>query len=423
MALLQAGYGEVDITPPKGAPLIGFGIRSGRCAEGLESPLRVRAVALDDGEARLLLVSCDLLGLSLEYSDQLRQDLAGEHSLGAEGVLLACTHTHYGPSVPYSCTWWDPPDPAYVEQLTRALREVALEAYADLQAADLLHRREVIEPLAYNRRLGGFAPIDPVLKLAVLRRTTGNIFLLNYACHAVALRGSNAISADWPGKAMGALEAAGQRAIFFQGFCGDLDPVNYANRGEDSEVGDLELLGEIVAARALKAARYARPSADVRLRSAETRLPLPLAVPWREDLDVERERWLDIYGRGDAGLGHWMEGWLRQARAWQAELQRRPVTLPAPIQAAAIGELRLLGLPAEVFCQYATRLEPWFPNLFSLGYCGGTFGYWPTREGFRDVPDDYAAAFSPLAHTLFPYQEGLEDLVHEASVKLLASLG
>ena len=45
--------------------MIGFGILSGRRAESVESPLKVRAVALDDGNVRLLLVSCDLLGLSL----------------------------------------------------------------------------------------------------------------------------------------------------------------------------------------------------------------------------------------------------------------------------------------------------------------------------------------------------------------------
>ena len=60
-AALEAGIAKVEITPPVGTPMAGYGKRWGRPSTGIRDPLYVRTLALGDGERKLLLISADLL--------------------------------------------------------------------------------------------------------------------------------------------------------------------------------------------------------------------------------------------------------------------------------------------------------------------------------------------------------------------------
>jgi hypothetical protein len=315
------------------------------------------------------------------------------------------------------------PEPAYTERLAREIPAAVRAARADLQPATLAHRRETIEPIGFNRRHKNFDIIDPVLKIAVFTRPSDKIFLLNYACHSTTLGTTPVISAEWPGKVVSRLEQAGHRALVFQGFPGDLNPSSRANAGETPEVEDIEMIGEIMARRALKAEKYAVACPDPRLGGAEKRIRLPLDVPPLEAIEPAHQRWIELWGTEDEGFNLWVEGWARDAQAQQAERAADPFTPEVPIQAAALGDLRILGLPAEVFNQYATRLYAQFPTLMSFGYCNGEFNYWPTREAFHDIPDDYAANFAPLVTFLYRFDESVEDVVRAAAVEVLESLG
>ena len=61
------GYSEVDITPPVGVELCGYGYYPGRISTGISDPLFVRA-------KRLLLLNCDLLTVSRKILDEVKQN-------------------------------------------------------------------------------------------------------------------------------------------------------------------------------------------------------------------------------------------------------------------------------------------------------------------------------------------------------------
>ena len=46
----------------------------------------------------MILISCDLIGFSVEFSDGVRERIASAFDLPRENILLACTHTHSGPA-------------------------------------------------------------------------------------------------------------------------------------------------------------------------------------------------------------------------------------------------------------------------------------------------------------------------------------
>ena len=61
---LTAGVAAVDITPPVGTPLGGYGARHGRPSTGVHDRLYAKALVLDNRSERIAIVTCDLIGVS-----------------------------------------------------------------------------------------------------------------------------------------------------------------------------------------------------------------------------------------------------------------------------------------------------------------------------------------------------------------------
>src|SRR5947209_4744731 len=57
---LQAGAARIDITPPTGFPMWGYGARHDAPSVGVLDPLQARALVLQVGRERMALVSLDL---------------------------------------------------------------------------------------------------------------------------------------------------------------------------------------------------------------------------------------------------------------------------------------------------------------------------------------------------------------------------
>ncbi len=91
MGHLQAGVATVDITPPVGTWLAGFAGRY-KGSEGIHDPLRARALVLDDGETRLLIITCDILSLAYPFIDDLKARIESECGLPPERVMVNCSH-------------------------------------------------------------------------------------------------------------------------------------------------------------------------------------------------------------------------------------------------------------------------------------------------------------------------------------------
>jgi hypothetical protein len=71
-AVLRAGFGQVEITPPLGLDIAGS--LSPTASRGTRDPLFARALVLDDGRTRAALVSLDLL--AIERPEALLQEAA-----------------------------------------------------------------------------------------------------------------------------------------------------------------------------------------------------------------------------------------------------------------------------------------------------------------------------------------------------------
>jgi len=416
---LTAGYGERTITPPLGVDLAGYGFYLDRRAESVLDDLKCRAVHLRAGEAALVLVSCDLIGFTVEDADAIRSRIAAAHGLPREAVLLAATHTHCGPAT-QPMPGLGEVDPAYMERLRGLILDAAAEAVAAPRPAGLAYALEAIEPLGYNRRRNDFCGIDPVLKAVILRTPDRKIHLLSYACHAVVFGRRSHVSADWPGAVVRAIEAAGDRAVFFQGFCGDIDPLVQKNRWGEGTADDLADIADLVRRRLVRAGRYAVEQPEPRLAAVERRLAIPLTVYDKRTIERQAASFARTYSQFP-GADRFAEGWRERALAAAPGLRRAPQVANVPVQAVRIGGLRIAALPGELFSAIGLKLQATDGPLVPVGYANGNIGYVPTDRDFKDKTD-YACYCAPMFYQLFPFAAGVERIFLKAARRALRAV-
>src|SRR5579862_4910087 len=99
---LRAGTARVTITPPIGIEMLGFAGRG--ASDGLHDDLTATALVLEgpragarSGITRIAIIACDLLYLRSLEIDAIRQATARLTGIPVDHVVVACSHTHYGP--------------------------------------------------------------------------------------------------------------------------------------------------------------------------------------------------------------------------------------------------------------------------------------------------------------------------------------
>jgi len=98
-AILKAGVAKVDITPPAGQPMYGYGSRKSPSISTLD-PLYARVLVLDVNGRRLTLVTLDL-GQVFGPSSLERLKRVADDSISH--LLVVASHTHSGPAIPFRC--------------------------------------------------------------------------------------------------------------------------------------------------------------------------------------------------------------------------------------------------------------------------------------------------------------------------------
>jgi hypothetical protein len=405
MTDLRVGYGERTVTPPLGVDLCGYGFHLDRRAESVLDDLKARAVFLESGGQRLVLVGCDVIGFTVEDADALRARIGTSLGLPRTHVLIAATHTHCGPATMPLPGLGDM-DAAYMDRLRTLVVEAAEEAAAAPAAAEFSYALEAVEPLGFNRRKMNFCGVDPVLKAAIFRTAGRKVYLLNYACHAVVFGRRPHVSADWPGAVVRAVEEAGDRAVVFQGFCGDIDPVLQMNRWGEGTADDLRDIADLVLRRLRKAERYAVIGDAPRLAAAERRISVPLAVCDKRAIERQAAAFAKTY-KQFPGAARFAADWRERALAAAPAARKAPFVPNGPVQALTVGRLKIAALPGEFFCEIGMKLGRTEGPLMPVGYANGNIGYVPLDKDFRDAAD-YACYCAPMFYQVFPFEPGVE---------------
>ncbi|HEX4214796.1 MAG TPA: hypothetical protein VIA06_15870 [Candidatus Dormibacteraeota bacterium] len=402
----RAGVARVTITPPVGIAMIGFAGRAS--SNDVQDDLTATALVVEGpgsggAPGRAAIIACDLLWLEEPAVARVRAAVAALTDVAGDHVLIACSHTHYGPMVDAGSELAGPQVGPYVDNLVHLLAGAVAMAESRLtpcrfgfgegEARIGINRRE---RLADGRMILGQnpdGPYDPRVALLRIDDAEGRplALLLNHACHPVSLGGTcTHISADFPGHARRLIEAeTGTTILFLQGSTADVNPLLMGwDWSHPTRLGTT--LGE-EAIRIYKGITPAPASGFVGMARAEVDLP-PLLPPSVEEgealvasLTAELER---VREAGAPGPIWWAGGRLDRARHGLEALRGGPGVEPVPASLAAlrIGQIALATSPGEIFTRLGGAVvdgSPFAHTMFA-GYTDGSIGYVPTRDAYPE---------------------------------------
>lgn len=385
----KAGTAVVNVTPTEPMWMAGYASRT-KPSEGTALDLFCKAAALEDEHgARVVIVTCDLIGIPRDLRDSLEQLVAEKYKLAPERLLLNASHTHCGPEFRLSKrdalpSFGDKEKQAaaYGERLREQLLKLVGDALADLKPAQLTFVRARCG-FAMNRRTptgDGYknnpwseGPVDqevPVLKIAGADGKLRAV-LFGYACHNTTLSFYQ-FCGDYAGYAQQYLEEKnpGVTAHFVMGCGGDQNP--YPR-------GELELArhhGKTLGV-AVEAALLSSPQMELKgpLGASLVQAKLDFAPPPPKDILERQTKSPNKYEAQHA----------QRLLDELAATGTIATTYDAPVQAVQFGDaLTLVAFPGETVVDFSLRAKRDFAAgktaVWVAGYSNDVFAYIPSKR-------------------------------------------
>jgi neutral ceramidase len=405
---LKGGTAKVDITPPIGAWLSGYGSRN-KPSEGVLDPLYAKALVLDDGQSKIAIVSADLLWIPLKMTNEIRQQVQEKIGISQQNVMICGTHTHFAPKIDRIAKDWPDAaaaqiDESYVQVLKKKIFDSIMLADKDSRQVSLGVGKGEISEIIYNRRTKKpdgtvamtfnlppaskdltFGPVDPELCLLRVNDLNGALVatVVNYACHPVSgdpIRDKfYYISADYPAYTAQVVEQAeGGNCIFLLGTAGNINPVRLNRPHPRMQTG------KALGGAALRHLQFTQRCGNVKISA----LKQPVSLPLKKDLPPERK----------LSVGK------------DAEIQN------TEIQVLRIGDVYIVGLPGEVLVEVGLEIKAkaGIQNLFIVSLANDAVGYVCPRTAYKE------GGYEPGSGTnLAP---GASEIITEQALKLLEQI-
>lgn len=419
---MKAGFGVIDITPPRGTLKQGWMQRLP--AEIFLDPLYARAAVFAHDGKRIAFIQLDTLSIRWTQVDEIRRRITRKYGFPGAHIMVSATHNHAGPAV--SGLGNEPRDERYIARLTEDCVEVFGRALEACVPARLGFNWRLEFDVAHNRRVRmrdgtsrcqvmssdpGFlaieGPEDPEVAVLAARDEAGRWLgcLVNYACHPTHHGGTHEISAGFPGVMAARLKEAGcPAALFLNGAYGNLISLDFARQTRMTK----EQAGHRLADDVLEALRNMEFFEDWPLFADQ----VTVRLDYRAITD-------DAYHGRDFGAQRF-----RPDAYYQAAIDRiREIAAqrghqPAEVQLLGIGDVGFVGIPAEYFVEFQLRIkeEAWPRHALVVGGANGMVGYVPTIEAFRR--GGYETTLGPPSKVA----PGSGEKLAEAAIGLLKTL-
>jgi len=421
--MMTAGFAEVDITPPPGCALAGYGGRE-HPAQGVRDPLHARAMVLERAGVCIAVVGADLLGVDADLVAAVRAGAESSCGLSPDAVLVCASHTHFGPAL--RPTGYLPEDLdaaiplAYVAELPEKLAGCIALADSRRQPARIGVGCGWSPTISYNRRpldasgqcrmaftvpsggasrastegarqaaralglsdarpaalspsdlsaegdLAGlrWGPTDPQVPVLLAEGDDGALLggLVSFACHPVCGAGDEAfydISADFPGALQEVVSEALGRQLVFGLGCAG-NQVPFV-RGP----GSREAVGYALAREVRRVAATITFESDMPIAAVRHAVSLPLKD----------------FSTGGSPTGD--DAQSRYLRHLAGEYAGR-TTLETEVQTLRIGPMALVSLPGEIFVEigHAVKRRSPFPLTVPVSLGNDSIGYVPIAEAY-----------------------------------------
>lgn len=382
---MYIGYSAVDITPPIGVELCGYGYYPDRKSRAVNDALFARGIMFSRGGNKYLLLNCDLISLSQLVVEETKQKLKDELGIDKRNILILSTHTHSGPNT-CNAEGIGERDETYVKSLSSLLAKAGKSAYKSAREVKKVKQieKELSEIIGFNRAdLNG--PVNNELSgMAFFFDDAKPVALLSYGCHPVTLGPKMEISADYPGCVVKEMNNAGYDCLFLNGFCGDIDPVSNIIEWGSGTQETIDEYGKIIAGTFLSALQGAEIMVDLSMDSYD--IPVKLNMI---NLNADKiDKLLENYeGEKTSNPGKY-----KLVHVWASKMKENlksnenPFEKTLNVQALKIGKVIIVGFPAEMFTALSFPLKSALPdmNVITLGNANAPTGYIATSEKTKE---------------------------------------
>lgn len=447
MNTLQAGFSRTVMTPPIGVPIDGYYFE--RIGDGVLDDLEINAVAFDDGTSKAVILSCDLVHIDQSRMDLYREEVGQACGIDPQAVFIHTTHTHTAPAVGHGtkyCSEWEKSFGGY-------LCTAAVKAFSDLAGCTVGVASGKVERVCFIRRYrmkDGSVQTNPGVNnpniaepigqadeteriVRLFREGKPDIMIVNFQNHPDVIGGTK-YSADWPKTVRLTVEAALDekvRCVFLNGAEGDLNHVNVFPRpgesnGLEPDTFDGVLrgyefsknIGRMVAGEAIKLSGRTAPVNAVPLRYKQELVDIPSNRPTPEET-VEAEKIMAIHQQpgGDKTLPY--EGMELTTVVAEADrmvrLKDGPDSFQLNFSGLSFGDVALLGIPGEPFCEIGRQIREKSPFHTTLVCCltNGNEGYFPMQDAYEEGGYESRSSL---------FKKGVGEKIVSSSVSLLEEL-
>lgn len=376
--MARIGARIVDITPPDGLAMAGFGART-LPAQGTHDRLTARALVVDE----TAIVVADVIGIDAAMSARIR----ARSGLPESGVVVAAVHNHGGPASMPGRLGMEA-DPTYLRRLEDGCVEALQHARQSAVDATLHFGNGEDPGVARNRRHAN-GPVDRCLPVLMARNAEGATIavLTSYACHPVVLDATNLLwTADYPHFLRAEIEKAypGAVALFLTGCAGDVNTGHSANASLSLEGNPArtfraaEEIGKSLAERVL--ATNLEPVAPFLAACAENYLPLDFERRETDPLMNLARAWEGEAAEAPAGQRAVLPIWAHWARRFASD----PLSpLRARVSVLRWGSICLVAMPGEIFSETALNIRALMGGGgFVVCYADDNPGYIPPESEY-----------------------------------------
>jgi len=352
---LKVGTG-ISILKAENSMVIAGGILP-RTTSGQDGDLRICAIVLEKKPVKVAIVTCDILMISRKYLDPVLAELEKNTGIPAANILINCSHTHHAPST-VKIHGYDV-DEEFASRVQRGIVDAVTKANSSISKEDctfnfylgkeetvgqnsrwLLPNGKInwIHPVSEYVRPTG--PFDPELPVLTFTDPSGKMkaLLFNHSTHHIGTRNGGYRSPGFYGLAAQSLEKQlGCTVLFLEGASGSTHNVT--------------LSGPECTKRIKEAVLDANDRTTVRRVSQLASIKRMFKFKVREFDEAKEDEAVRTYDRSSDDVVRVFRNMRKNLASQQGQ------ECETWLQAMVIGDVAIVGVPAEYFTQLGLDIK------------------------------------------------------------------
>lgn len=402
----KVAFSEIDITPNFQVELIGC-YREDNESKGVLHSLKAQVLLIKEQKTYFCLITIDLIGLTTQLSNELRDRVSAELGTNKANVMLNFSHTHAGPDADdFSALNGEKYFKYLCNQVLKCVHEARKE-FLEFKVAWALTETDIGE----NRREGCEFVDKRLGALRFIDKNNGKIIatILRVTAHAnILMNDENSISGDYFSVAREKLKSLFLSPVMLiQGAAGNVKP-----KGVDTirggEYADINRIVDVL----IKSAS----NLEFKLEEAKNIEMLSYDIEYISDVPDEEMAELissEAYEKCNIQGKDWVNA-CKNLREKGINTQKKV----GEVQFFKINNGCFCGVADEIFTEisYEVQKSTNNPFVFFNGYTNGCSGYIPTKSEWSKGGYETLYSFLifyPYHGHVMPYREDTSERLVE----------